>query len=92
MKTVAPAVKVFYQVLTAQVPLHRAKVKVQLLHAGDRRAILGCGAKGPGSESTDHAGFNAVTKGVQDGKVGDLAAGVDGDIDHHIPLYPMGED
>ncbi len=66
-------------------------MKVQLLHAGDGGAILGRGAKGPGLQGADHAGFDAVTKGMQNGKIGDLTAGIDGDIDDHVALDAMGE-
>ena len=72
--------------------LNRSEVKVKFLHAGDRRSVLGRGAKGPGLEGSDHAGFNTITKGMQNRKICDLAARVDGYIDHHIPLHPVGED
>ena len=67
-------------------------MKVKFLDAGDRRPVLSRGTKGPGLEGSDYAGFNTITKGMQNRKVGDLAAWVDGYIDHHIPLHPMGED
>jgi hypothetical protein len=66
-------------------------VKMKLLYAGDRGTVLGRRAKGPGLEGTDHAGFNAITKGTQNSKIGDLAAGVDGHIHHHVALHPVWE-
>ena len=71
--------------------LNRTKVKVKLLYAGDRGTVLGRRTKGPGLEGTDHTGFNAVTKSTQNRKIGNFAAGVDGHIDHHVALYPMGK-
>jgi hypothetical protein len=71
--------------------LNRTKVKVKLLYAGDRSTVLGRRAKDPGLEGTDHTGFNAVTNGAQNRKIGNFAAGVNGHIDHHVALYPMGQ-
>ena len=74
MKTVAFVNCAFLQMFTYGVPLDRPKVKVQLLHAGDGVAVLGRGAKGPGLQGADHAGFDAVTKGMENGQIGDLSA------------------
>ena len=91
MKTVAFVTCTFLQVFTYDVPLNRAEVKVQFLHTGDGGAILGRGTKGPGFQGADHAGFDAIAKRVQNGKIGDLTVGIDGDIDDHVPLDAMGE-
>jgi hypothetical protein len=71
--------------------LDRAKVEVQFLHAGDGGTVLGRGTKGPGFQGAYHAGFDAVAKGVQNGKISDLTTGIDGDIDHHVALDAMGK-
>ena len=92
MKTVAFGNLCFFtDVYLTMVLLDRTKVKVQLLHAGDGVTVLGRGTKGPGLQGADHAGFDAVTKGMQNGQIGDLAAGIDGDIDDHVALNPMGK-
>ncbi len=91
MKTVAFVTCAFLQLFTYRVLLDRTKVKVQLLHAGDGAPVLGRGTKGPGLQGADHAGFNAVSKGVENSKIGDLTGGIDGNVDHHIALDTMGK-
>ena len=66
-------------------------MKVKLLHAGNRRTVLDRGAKGPGFQGADHAGFDAVPQRAQNGKDGNLAVRVNRDIDDHVTLHPMGE-
>jgi hypothetical protein len=96
MKTVALVPELFepesYLPFTFLVtPLDRSEVKVQFLHACDRVSVLGGRTEGPGPQSADHAGFDAVTEGVQNSKIGNLATGIDGDIDHYIALDAMRE-
>jgi hypothetical protein len=69
--------------------LNRPKVKVQLLHAGHRVSVLGRWTENPRFEGTDDAGFDSITQAVQNGEVGDLPSGVDGDIHHYVSLHPM---
>ena len=91
MKTVAFVICALLQMFTYGVPLDRTEVKVQLLHAGNGVAVLGRGVKGPGLQGADHAGFDAVTKGMENGQIGDLSGGIDGNVDDDVALDAMGK-
>src|ERR1700733_8439284 len=96
MKTVALVPELFepdsYLPFTFLVTLlDRTEVKVQFLHAGDRVSVFGGRTESPGPQGANHAGFDAVTEGVQNGKIGNLPAGINGDIDDHVALDAMRE-
>ena len=91
MKTVAFVICALLQMFTYGVLLDRTEVKVQLLHAGNGATVLGRGAKRPGLQGADHAGFDTVTKRMENGQIGDLSAGIDGNVDHHVALDAMGK-
>src|ERR1700733_960784 len=96
MKTVALVPELFeadsYLSFTFLVTvLNRAEVEMQFLHAGDRIPVFSGRTEGPGPQGANHAGLDAVTQGAQNRKIGNLAAGINGDIDHYVALDPVRE-
>ena len=66
-------------------------MEMQFLDAGDWGAIFGRGAKHPGLQGADHAGFDAIAERMQNGQVGYFASWIDGDVHYDISLHPVGQ-
>ena len=66
-------------------------VEVELLLAGYRLAVFGCGMEGPLLDSCDDVLVDAVAQAAGHFYVGDLAGRVDNDVQDDIALCASGE-
>ena len=66
-------------------------MEVKLLLAGYRLAVFGCGMEGPLVDGCDDVLVDAVTQAAGHLDVGDLACGVDDDVEDDVAFCAAGE-
>ena len=70
--------------------LYRTVVEVKFLDRRDGNAVFGGWAKFPGAHGVDHRTVDSVAESRENLQVGNLAGGVDGDVEHNFTLRAMG--